>query len=240
MNGKYDGALSAFHDRNRKEVLDAIRAGRALSRTELTQQVRLSRATVSAIVTELIDAGLVTESGQGVSTGGRPPIALNFQPQGRLAVGVVMVNNEVHAALTDLQGSPLRTLEVPVGASSPLAMLEAMKVAVEQVLDGVDRRSILGVGVGTPGIVDIETGMLRISTSRHWLGEPVPVKASLEPSLRLPVHVANRSRVAALGELTAGVGRGFNSLIYLFLGQGIVAGIVEHGELVHGLDVRRR
>ncbi len=234
MTGRNDGALTALHDRNRKEVLDAIRSHAGLSRTELSQYVRLSRATVSAIVTELVKGNLVDETGPGTSTGGRPPITLNFRPEGRLAVGVVMVNHDVQAALTDLDGSPLATLEVPVAASSPLAMLQSMEVAVERVLTGVDRRRVLGVGVGTPGIVDTDTGVLRIATSRHWLGEPTPVKAYLESSLGLPVHVANRSRVAALGELTTGIGRGRDSLIYLFLGQGIVAGIVEHSQLYVG------
>jgi N-acetylglucosamine repressor len=234
MTGRNDGALTALHDRNRKEVLDAIRARPGLSRTELAQHVRLSRATVSIIVTELVEGGLVNETAPGVSTGGRPPIALNLRPEGRLAVGVVMVNDDVQAALTDLDGSPLCTFDVPVLASSPLAMLQSMEVAVERVLAGVDRRRVLGVGVGTPGIVDMATGVLRIATSRHWLGEPIPVKEYLESSLGLPVHVANRSRVAALGELTAGIGRGCDSLIYLFLGQGIVAGIVEHSQLYMG------
>jgi N-acetylglucosamine repressor len=234
MMRRNDGALTGLHDRNRKEVLDAVRSHAGLSRTDLAQHVRLSRATVSAIVTELIEAGLVDETGRGASTGGRPPITLNFRPEGRLAVGVVMVNHEVQAALTDLDGSPLCTLEVPVIASSPLAMLQSMESAVERVLAGVDRRLVLGVGVGTPGIVDMATGVLRIATSRHWLSESTPVKAHLEPKLGLPVHVANRSRVAALGELTCGIGRGRKSLIYLFLGQGIVAGIVEDSQLYVG------
>jgi N-acetylglucosamine repressor len=234
MNGRNDNALAALHDRNRKQVFDAVRAHPGLSRTELSQEVGLSRATVSAIVTELVHAGLLEETGLGSSSGGRRPIALRCRPESRLVVGVVMVNDEIQAAVTDLDGRLLREFTVPVTGSSPQAMLSAMEQAAEHVLAGVERQRVLGVGAGTPGVVDLETGVLRIATSKHWLGEPIQVKAYLEARLGLPVHVANRSRVAALGELTAGTGRGCDSLIYLFLGQGIVAGIVEHGGLYVG------
>ncbi len=234
MKNASGSALSALRDINRKKVLDAVRANPVISRTALTGKVRLSRATVSGIVEELIDAGLVEEIGEGDSTGGRPPITLQFQPKGKMAVGVVLLDNNIQTALTDMEGNLLSSLDIPVPNSTPDSMLQCMQQAVENILEGVDRSRVLGVGVGTPGIVNLQTGIIALSTSKRWLNGDIHVKDILEAQLGLPVHVTNRSRVAALGECKVGVGRGLSSLIYLFLGQGIVAGIVMDSQLFFG------
>ena len=234
MKNACGSALSALRDINRKKVLDAIRANPVISRTALTGKVRLSRATVSGIVAELIEAGLVEEIGEGDSTGGRPPITLQFRPEGKMAVGVVLLNNDIQAALTDMEGNLLSSLDIPVPNSTPDSMLQCMQQAVENVLTGVNRKRVLGVGVGTPGIVNLQTGIIALSTSKRWLNGDIHVKDILEAQLGLPVHVTNRSRVAALGEFKVGVGRGLSNLVYLFLGQGIVAGIVMDGQLFFG------
>lgn len=234
MKNASRGTLSALRDINRKEVLEAIRANPMISRTALTGKVQLSRATVSGIIAELIQAGLLEEIGEGDSTGGRPPITLQYRPENRMAVGVVLFNDAVQAVLTDMEGKLLRSLDIPVPHSTPDSMLQCMQRAVENVLTGVNRKRVLGVGVGTPGIVNLQTGIIELSTSKRWLNGDIQVKDILEAQLGLPVHVTNRSRVAALGEFKIGVGRGLSSLIYLFLGQGIVAGIVLDGQLFFG------
>jgi predicted NBD/HSP70 family sugar kinase len=234
MKNASRGTLSALRDINRKEVLEAIRANPMISRTALTGKVQLSRATVSGIIAELIQAGLLEEIGEGDSTGGRPPITLQYRPENRMAVGVVLFNDAVQAVLTDMEGKLLRSLDIPVPHSTPDSMLQCMQRAVENVLTGVNRKRVLGVGVGTPGIVNLQTGIIELSTSKRWLNGDIQVKDILEAQLGLPVHVTNRSRVAALGEFKIGLGRGLSSLIYLFLGQGIVAGIVLDGQLFFG------
>jgi predicted transcriptional regulator len=176
MKNASGGALSALRDINRKKVLDAIRANPIISRTALTSKVRLSRATVSGIVAELIQAGLLEEIGEGDSTGGRPPITLQYRPENRMAVGVVLLNNDVQAALTDMEGKLLRSLDIPVPHSTPDSMLQCMQQAVENVLTGVNRKCVLGVGVGTPGIVNLQTGILELSTSKRWLNGDIHVK----------------------------------------------------------------
>jgi len=219
---------------SRSEVLNVIRSEKLISRSDLARMVSVSRATVSGIVSELLEAGVLEEVGEGMSTGGRPPIKLRYRPDSRMVVGVVLFDNQIQAALTDMEGNPLNYLEIPIYQTTPESMLCSMKEAALQILEGVPRDRVLGVGVGTPGLVDFETGVIEISVSKGWLKGGIRVQELLERELELPVYVANRSRVAALGEYQVGVGHGISNLIYLFLGQGIVAGVVIDGQLYLG------
>ena len=145
-----------------------------------------------------------------------------------------MFKEQIQAIATDMEGNPLSYAELPMRGGTPKHMLDSMKEAVEHMLEDASRDRVLGVGVGVPGIVDFETGVIEISVSKGWLEGGVKVKEFLEAELKLPVYVANRSRVAALGECQVGVGCGVSNLVYLFLGQGIAAGIVINGQLYFG------
>jgi len=194
----------------------------------------VSRPTVSGIVSSFLQAGLLEEVGEGKSTGGRRPIKLQYRPDSRLAVGVVLFNNQILAVMTDMEGHPIRYEETPTLGGTPEHMLFSMKEAVEHILKDVSRELVLGVGVGVPGLVDIETGVIVTSVSKGWLAGGIKVKEFLEAELALPVYVVNRSRAAALGEQKVGVGSHVSNLVYLFIGQGINASIVIDGRLYFG------
>ncbi len=220
---------------SRTEVLKAIRAEGCISRSKLAEMVPVSRATVSSIVSELLETGVLEEVGEGQSTGGRRPVRLRYRPESRIAMGLVLFDNKIQAVLTDMEGNPLGDyMEIPLRGAESEFMLQSMQEAAERLLEGIPRDQVLGVGVGVPGIVDFETGVIEISVSKGWLEGGIKVKEFLEDALGLPVYVANRSRVAALGEHKVGEFSNVSNLIYLFLGQGIVAGIVIDGSLYLG------
>lgn len=234
MNNKIIKSHLSVRDLSRSEVLDVIRREAIISRSELSDSVSVSRATVSGIVADLLAIGLLEEVGVGESTGGRRPIKLCYRPESRKVVGVVLFNEQVQAALTDLEGSLLNYLEIPLHGKSPEDMLTTMKEAAEKILEGIPHQEVLGIGVGAPGIVNFENGVIEISVSKGWLKGGIQVRSYMEEALGFPVYVANRSRVAALGEHRSGIGRNVSNLIYVFLGQGIVAGIVIDGNLYLG------
>ena len=177
----------------RTEVLKVIRSENIISRSRLAELVPVSRATVSGIVSELIQLGILEEVGQGVSTGGRRPIKLRYRPESRVAVGVVLSQNRIQTALTDMEGSPLKYLDVSIEADTPDSMLTSMKEAVEQLLKDVPRDRVLGIGAGTPGVVDSKSGVIEISVSKGWLQDGIEVRSFLETELELPVgNIENR------------------------------------------------
>jgi glucokinase-like ROK family protein len=225
-----------------REVFDVIRTESPISRIRLASLVSVSRATLSGIVCDLIETGFLEETGEQTSTGGRPAVQLSYRPDCRFAVGVVQYDTQLRATLTDFEGRPLYTLETPFYAYEPDAMLHAITGLVNRVLIGgpladqpaANRQLVVGVGVGVPGLVDFSSGTLVASVSKGWLDGKVAVREVLSQALGLPVYVVNRSRVAALGEHQVGAGRGTKNLIYVFIGQGIAAGIILDGKLYLG------
>jgi predicted NBD/HSP70 family sugar kinase len=211
-----------------------VRGGQPLALGDLVRQVGLSRATVSAIAREMSQSGLLEPLGPATSSGGRPPTLFRYRPAARFAAGVTLSDSQIIATLTDLEGNPLQFCHVPWQGTDPDQLLAAMAGAVEQIIAGVDRRHVLGVGVGLPGIIDVPSGQVLLCISMGWLGEPIQAREILSERLGLPVLVANRSRIAALGELRAGAGRGLESLLYMFLGEGVVAGIALAGGIYFG------
>ncbi|MCC7355044.1 MAG: ROK family transcriptional regulator [Anaerolineae bacterium] len=224
--GKDVTSAEAIRAMSRAQVLRAVREHTPISRSELAKHVPLSRATISSIVSELLDNGLLLEAGLATSTGGRRPALLSYQPEAKMALGVTMFNNEVVAVLTDLEGHPLKYCPRVWTGRTPEDLIHTMIGVVKEVCQSIDCRRVLGIGVGLPGVVDVSQGTLEISVSMGWLGGRVEVRRMMEEALHLPTIVANRSRIAALGELQVGVGRGISNLLYVFIGQGIAAGIV--------------
>jgi len=214
-----------MHLRNHIEVWKALRSKAPISLSELTNLVPLSRVTISTIIKEMLQQGLVQSMGFADSTGGRPSALLSYVPTARLAVGVTMFDNEIISVLADLDGQAVKFHRRAWQGTSPESLLTAMAAAVQDLIIDVDRRRLLGVGVGLPGLIDVPSGRLLLCISMGWLGKPVEARHILEQALDLPVFIANRSRMAALGELQTGVGRGLDSLLYMYLGKGVVAGI---------------
>ena len=227
-------SAEAIRAMSRAQVLKAVREHAPISRSELAKYVPLSRATVSSIVNELLDNGLLLEAGLATSTGGRRPALLRYQPEARMALGVTMFNNEVVAVLTDLEGRPLKHCTRVWTGRTPEDLIHTMIGVVQELCQSIDCRKVLGIGVGLPGVVDVSQGTLEISISMGWLGGRVEVRRMMEEALHMPVIVANRSRIAALGELQVGVARGVSNLLYVFIGQGIVAGIVLDDSIYFG------
>lgn len=216
------------------EVFDIVRKESPISRVRLAELVSVSRAALSGIVSEYIQAGILEEIGKEEASEGRPPIRLSFIPASRVAVGVVQFDTELRATVIDMNGSPIKSIEIPYYPVQTEAMIEAIADLTEKVLEGFDRSTVLGVGVGVPGVVDVETGIFEKSVSKGWLQSGIPIREILQKRLQVPVFVVNRSRVAALGEQHSGNGRGFDNMVYLFLGDGVIAGIVINGELFQG------
>jgi predicted NBD/HSP70 family sugar kinase len=202
-----------------------------VSRADVARMTGLTRTTVSDVVAEFLADGLVREVGRGPSSGGKAPILLQVVEDARLLIGLDLGEREFTAALVDLRGEIRHVVSTPVEGRDGDAALEAVYRLVDALVND-NPGVLLGIGVGTPGLVDTDTGTIRWAVNLDW--QDLPLGALLRQRYDLPTYVANDSRAAALGEyLFAGEGRAPN-LLAIKVGQGIGAGIVLGGELFGG------
>lgn len=223
--------LNGLKQDNRDVVFELVRTRGQTTRTELARLAGLSKATISEIVSGLIQDGFVRETGKRRSGRGRSRVLLEFDPTARLVLGAQLDDKECTVVLADLTAQPRAKVTVPVHGGSPAVFVAAICRGVEELLPRAEA-PILGLGVGVPGSVEPTGRTVTISVPYGW--RHVPIAAQLEERLDLPVLAANRAKVAALGEVWHGAGKGVNDLVYVFVGAGIVAGLVINGKLYFG------
>lgn len=208
-----------------------MRESRLTSRTELAARSGLSKATVSEVVGALLEREYVREVGKLQPGRGRSRVLLEFDPLVRLVLGAHLGDDRCTVALADLNARPVDQAVRPIAGTTPDAFLAALCACVEE-LHARARAPILGLGVGVPGSTDPDGRRVTVSVPLGW--RDVPIADLLEVRLGLPVLAANRAKVAALGEVWQGAHDEIADLVYVFIGNGIVAGIVADGELFFG------
>lgn len=211
-------------------VLRALYDFGPISRADVARLSGLTRTTVGDVVGELIGEGMAREVGRGPSTGGKAPILLELIDDARHVIGLDLGEFVFRAGLVDLRGRIQRTVERPVVGLSGAEALAVADALIEELADG-SRETLLGIGVGTPGIVDAATGTIRQAVNLDF--NDLPLGETLAARHGVPVEVANDSRAAALAiELFSG--RRSSNLVAVKVGRGIGAGVVLGGELFHG------
>ncbi len=232
------GSLEGLRRLNRLRVIGVLRDETLVSRAEIARRTGLSRSTVSSLVAELQDEGLVVEhDGQGADRRtGRPPILLAFDPSAGAALGIAFDHASLRVAVSDLSSRVLaeRTLAFDVDHAAHEAM-DAAAALAQAVLDEAEVPSgaVMGAGVGLPGPVAQATGEVASATILPgWVG--IAVLAELRDRLGVPVLVDNDVNLGALAEAADGAGRDETDLLYVMLGEGIGAGLVLNGRPYRG------
>ncbi len=202
-----------------------------ISRADVARLTGLTRTTVSDVVTALIDDGVVREIGRGPSSGGKAPILLEVDDDARLVVGLDLGEEHFAGSLVNLRGEIRRSVQIPVGGRDGDDALGLVYDLLDRLLEG-STAPLLGIGIGTPGLVDSRTGTIRRAVNLDW--RDLPLGEIVRERYDVPVNVANDSQAAALAEYTyAGEGRVPN-LIAIRVGRGVGAGLILRGALFQG------
>lgn len=216
-------------------VLDTLRRSAPLSRAELSFQTGLNRSTVSSIVNSLIDGGFVQETDLQNSKLGRPGMLLMLNPKGGFAIGIEIGVDFISAILTDFTAQVLwRQRVVTDPGMQQIDIIERAGSLTQEALKTGLAQGLrpLGIGIGLPGLVDINQGKLVLAPNLHWSN--VPFRLLWTQNFNLPVFVENEANAAALGEYYFGVARGVENFIYLSAGVGLGSGILIDGKLFRG------
>ncbi|MFG2822344.1 ROK family protein [Kitasatospora sp. NPDC048365] len=228
------GSQSSLHRANLERVLRAVRMAGSLTQAEIARGTGLSAATVSNIVRELKESGTVVVA--DTSSGGRRARSVSLSGDAGIVVGVdfghthlrVAVGNLAHRVLAE-ESEPIDT---DVSAQQGFDRAEQM---VERLLGQAGFRpdKVIGVGLGVPGPIDVETGALgSTAILPGWTG--VMPGQELSQRLGMQVHVDNDANLGALGELVWGAGRGLSDLAYIKVASGVGSGLVINGQIYRG------
>ena len=227
-------AKATKHDSRRSNLrttLELVSHRGSTSRAEISRETGLTRAAVSSLVGELMDTGLLREIGQGSSAGGKPPTLLALNERGRDIVALDLGHRPFRAALVDLSGRIHERIDAGTVAYNPVGEA-ANQVAIELIARLIARATapVLGIGVGTPGVVDNEGRVLE-AANLDWHG--VDLASDLRTRFDIPVSIANDAQVAALAEFRRHPADRRN-LLLVKLGTGVGAGVVLNGSLYKG------
>ncbi|MFG1808478.1 ROK family protein [Streptomyces sp. NPDC049040] len=228
------GSQSSLHRANLERVVRAVRLAGSLTQAEIARSTGLSAATVSNIVRELRDNGTVQVT--PTSSGGRRARSVALSGDAGIVVGVdfghshlrVAVGNLAHQVLAE-QSEPI---DVDASASQGFDRAEQLVARLVE-STGISAEKVLGVGLGVPGPIDVETGALgSTAILPGWSG--INPRQEMSDRLGVPVQVDNDANLGALGELVWGGGRGVKDLAYIKVASGVGAGLVIDGRIYRG------
>lgn len=221
---------------NRRNVLNCIVEERALTRSDISKKLSLSKPTVSLIVKELLDEGWICETGSGDASvgGGRKPVQLAFNAKRSYLIGIDIGGTSVTLGLTDLNGEVCAHREFPTQQHLHSNLFKEIERCVDSMRSQLqlEDADILGLGVGVPGITNVEEGLVIEAPALEW--KHFPVREKLQETFDFPIYVDNDVNSVLLGEHWKGAASDKSNLIYIAIGTGIGSGIIINGDLYRG------
>lgn len=215
---------------NRALVLQTLFTTGQHSRADIARSTGLTRVTVSELVAELMAEGLLVEIGRREGARpGKPAILLDIDRSSFQIVGVDLSDFAMfRGAVLDLGGNIVRRAELPMAGITGQAALDTVVALTERLLALVSA-PLLGIGVGSPGIVDL-AGTVVTAPNLEWT--ELPLQAFLIEKFGVPVVVANDANAAVLAEHSFGDAQG--DLMLVRIGRGVGAGLLLGGGPLHG------
>ncbi|MEU4923810.1 ROK family transcriptional regulator [Streptomyces parvus] len=228
------GSQTSLHRANLERVVRAVRMAGSLTQAEIARSTGLSAATVSNIVRELKDGGTVEVT--PTSAGGRRARSVSLSGDAGIVIGVDFGHTHLRVAVGNLAHQVLAEESEPLDVDASSAEgFDRAEVLVKRLIEatGISPDKVIGVGLGVPGPIDVESGTLgSTSILPGWTG--INPSEELSGRLGVPVYVDNDANLGALGELVWGSGRGVKDLAYIKVASGVGAGLVIDGTIYRG------
>ncbi|WP_421701764.1 ROK family protein [Aliiroseovarius sp.] len=225
----------------RAQVLGVIRKVGQVARIDIAQEIGVSPATVTALTSELLAAGLIEEIAPeavpGKPTGrGRPRVALRLRGAAHLIAGIKVAHSSLSVALVDFQGKTLHehTAPMPDPKLNAQALVQIIRDTLIKALAGIDKTlsDLSGVGLGVAGVIDAPNGFV------HWsptlTQRNVQLRNMLQQAIDLPIFIDNDANLVAKAEQLFGEGRGVKDFIVVTVEHGVGMGIVIDGQIYRG------
>ncbi len=232
------GSFELMKQLNVSAVLKVIKDNGSLSRADIAKLTGLTPASVTNITKFLIEDNFLVESKIGESSGGRPPIILELNPNARYVIGVGIGVGVIDVVITNLSANIIIKKSMIIDDERydyELVFRKLVNLINEVVCSSkIYKDKILGVGVALHGIVDARTGLSIHAPYYGWKNKNI--KEKLEEELGLTVYVDNDVRAMALGESWFGATKDIANFVTLNISNGIGAGIIINNNPYYGVD----
>ncbi len=224
------GSQEYIRDMNRRLVLETIIHQNPISRANLSKQLHLTKATISAIVQELIDQELVEEIGSADTSKGRKPILLRFNQQCGHIISMDIALDKISAMISDLKGENCIVKEYKLEQN--FITIEQISSIVQQTLNNIPPSTygVVGICMGIHGVVNNNI----IQFTPYYTIESKKLAEALTERFHIPVFVENEANLCAIGEYAYHYTK--KNLIYINIHSGIGMGILMDGILFRGKD----
>ncbi len=234
MNRHHKATRQQLKKHNRQLLLRSIYEQPGCSRATLSEETGLAKPTVSDIVSELMGQGLVEETGQGASTagGGKRPTLLRFVPIARQVIGIAINDDVIMGCLANLNAAIVARHQLN---RADLPLMTAIEYVIHALMAQCDA-PLLCIGLGVPGIVDEDRGIVQASTDLGW--SQVPISAPLSARYRVPVYVSNNTELAARARIVYDNPRGVKNLAVVLINHTVEIGLTFANGYRHGSDLR--
>jgi predicted NBD/HSP70 family sugar kinase len=247
LDGRYRGpkviGIGDVRQHNQALLLELVRTRGPISRAELRRIARLSMPSVMDITRKLIKRGLIRETGEGPSTGGRPPVLLAMIPEAHCAVGLEIGTQTIVAVVTDMAARVRLRLKAPSRMSEGQeSVVEQVDKTLKEVFRGIsdDVGSVLGIGLALPApiIPSVEEAIFSPPSYPGWgqLRLDLQLGRLMDEEYGVPLLVDNDANAAALGEHLFGAGRGTQDMFYMIVHRGVGGAAMLNGQLYRGAD----
>ena len=216
---------------NNRLVLKTVYDQGPLSRAAIARGTNLTATTVSTVIAELLEDGLVEEIGAISTERGKPPTLVKLVNDARHIVALDLSRNSFQASILNLRGEIQERKRMPIHGAVGEEALRLAYQLIDEILP-LARRPLLGLGVGAPGIIDRNHNFIRRAANLGW--ENLTLGKQLQERYGFNVQVVNDNQAALLAEFLFGNYKNTPDMVVVRVGNGIGAGIMCNGQLLHG------
>jgi predicted NBD/HSP70 family sugar kinase len=223
---------------NLRIVHEVIRQFGPISRADIARHTALTGQTISNLVKELLELGLIIEAERRREGRGAPSTALAINPDAAFSVGLDFNRDHLTAVLVDLAGNVRQRVHVELDLPSPERALDLMAETVETLItrQRLPQSAIWGVGIGVPGPMHhADHGDEYVINPTAFPGwHNIPLASWARERLEVPVFLENNATAAAVGEHWYGAGQQLTTFFYLFFSSGLGGGLIMNGRPYEG------
>lgn len=221
---------------NRVLIKNMIFRTENATRTGIAEALGLTLPTITTSVNEMLSEGILEEipfsENNLVNAMGRRPTSIAFRADTACAIGVELGPYSTSAVLLNMKGNVVASSEEEPAAENYHQMLQGITGQIQNLMRFAEEGHLLGVGIGLPGFIDCESGVIRSNLRQDWVGQHLA--EDLQSMLNVPVIIDNNARIRAIGYEMSSHKVKADTFAYLFVSKGIACPLMIKNDIVSG------